>query len=79
MTGDDPELADVVALLLCHMRRDQAAAVALLESMGRKTGLAAAGHAVTMALEIACRYAPGGQREVEELLTSWQEQRRESL
>ena len=74
-----PELSDVVALLKLHLERDQAAAVALLESMGGPAGLALLGETITAALDIACRYAPDGKPEVMELLTSWQERHRGSL
>lgn len=76
---EQPELADVVALLLAHLRREQDDAVGLLSSLGDEAGMTLVGEAVSMALEIACRYAPGGKAEVEALLVDWQERRRGSL
>ena len=74
-----PELPDLVALLLCHVRGDQDAAVGLLTSLGPDAALALVSEAITAALAVAYEFAPGGRAEVEGVLVSWQERRRDGL
>ena len=76
MAADPPDLPDVVAFALAHLRGDQEACIALLE---QTDGVVLLGHVVSVALEVAYRALPGGRDELERMLVSWQARRNAGL
>lgn len=82
MTDQAPEtveLADVVAFLAAHARGDEQACRMLLGSLGTAGGIRLLGHAIEVAIEVACQNLPGGRAEFQRMLVSWQARRRDSL
>ncbi len=71
------ELPDVVAFLAAHVRGDQEACRALLGAVPDGTVLL--GHAIEVAISVACQALPGGRAELADMITGWQERRRGQL
>ncbi len=82
MTDQAPESieqADVIAFLAAHVRGDEQACRELLGTLGTAGGIRLLGHAIELAIEVACHELPGGRAEFRRMLESWQVRRRESL
>lgn len=75
--ADDLEQADAVAFVLAHLRGDEAAIEAML-GMHEVRNLFAATVGLLVDRLMADTY-PGGLAGLEQTLTDWQEQRRDSL
>lgn len=82
MTDQAPETveqADVIAFLAAHVRRDERTCQELLTALGTAGGIRLLGHAIELAIEVACRELPGGRDELARMLESWQVRRRDAL
>ena len=82
MTDQPPETveqADVIGFLAAHVRRDERTCQELLTALGTADGIRLLGHAIEVAIEVACHTLPGGRAEFARMLGSWQVRRRDSL
>lgn len=82
MTESGPETveqADVIAFLAAHARGDEVTCQEFLTTLGTPGGVRLLGHAIEVAIEVACHALPGGRAELLDMLTSWQERHRGQL
>ncbi len=76
-SADGIELADVAALLVCHVQGDEQACRDLLAAV--PDGVRLASYGTTAIVDLACRLLPGGRDKLLAMLRGWQEQRKRSL
>lgn len=79
MADDDVDQADVIAFLAAHVRKDERTCQEFLTALGTANGVRLLGHAIELAIEVACHELPGGRAEFRRMLESWQVRRRDSL
>jgi hypothetical protein len=77
--ADQVDQADVIAFLAAHVRGDERTCQELLASLGTANGVRLLGHAIELAIEVACHELPGGRAEFRRMLESWQVRRRDAL